>query len=183
MKVFPLKMCLRAGIAPRLTTSWRNMGSSTSGVKLRGKEKTKRHTRIQSLTLVPSPTWHGTSLLSVGGISAEWPCWTLRRILASRWADSRAGRKWSRRRNEWAPPRGRRFHKTTRWQKPGAADLNGDLNRGHDQVGAVLRPGVDKFSTQHPHGLRQGRLAVIVQTRGTHCRLHMVHPATRQHAS
>lgn len=72
------------------------------------------------------------------------------------------------------------FHKTTRRQKPSAADLYSDFSRGHDKVGAVLRPGVNQLSTQHSHGLRQGRLVVIVQTRGTHHGLHMVHPATRQ---
>lgn len=59
--------------------------------------------------------------------------------------------------------------------KKSGLNLNGDFSRGHDQVGALLRPAVDELSTQSKQGLREQRLAMGVHAWRTHHRLLMVH--------
>lgn len=59
-------------------------------------------------------------------------------------------------------------------------NLNGDFSGGHSQVGALLRPAVDQLSTQSNHGLREQRLAIVVQAWRTHHWLLMVHTEMKQ---
>lgn len=58
--------------------------------------------------------------------------------------------------------------------------LDGDFNRRHGQVGAILSPCVDQLSTQSQQGLRKRCLAIVVQTWWTHHWLLMVHTDTKK---
>ena len=48
--------------------------------------------------------------------------------------------------------------------KGSTPDLDGDFDRRHDEMGAVLSPGVDQPATQQLQSIREQHLLAVIQT-------------------